>query len=78
MAYRGLPAQVKQLARQAYRLFAQNPNHPSLRFKPVRGWPEAHSVRIGGGYRALGLMPISGVIVWFWIGSHADYTNLIP
>ena len=28
-----LPMQTRQQAREAYRLFRQNPSHPSLRFK---------------------------------------------
>lgn len=30
-----LPASVRQQARESYRLFKQNPQHPSLRFKRV-------------------------------------------
>jgi hypothetical protein len=35
-----------------------------------------YSVRITKGYRALGLLEDGG-ITWFWIGSHADYDELI-
>jgi hypothetical protein len=56
-------------------LFEQNPFHPSLHFKhldPVRGiW----SVRVGIGYRALGIRE-ADKITWFWIGSHSDYDKL--
>jgi len=31
---------------------------------------------VGVGYRALGLKVDDG-IVWFWIGSHAEYERLI-
>jgi len=34
------------------------------------------SVRISTDYRALGFRD-GDVIVWFWIGSHADYDDLI-
>jgi hypothetical protein len=68
--------EIKRLAAQAYQLFVQNPQHP-LRFKPVRAMPSVYSVRIGLNYRALG--EVSGNdIFWFWIGTHADYTKLIP
>jgi hypothetical protein len=33
-------------------------------------------VRIGLGYRALGVIEGSAII-WFWIGSHADYDRLV-
>jgi hypothetical protein len=35
-----------------------------------------YSVRIGLGYRALGILEGS-VVTWFWIGSHADYDRLV-
>jgi hypothetical protein len=34
------------------------------------------SVRVGLGYRALGVMHRDDII-WFWIGSHADYDRLV-
>jgi hypothetical protein len=55
---------------------AKTPHHPSLRFKKVDEESNAFSVRIGLGYRALGVMEGS-IIVWFWIGSHADCDRLI-
>jgi hypothetical protein len=60
----------------ADRTFAQlkaDSSHPSLHFKKLdRFW----SVRIGLRYRALGV-DISDGVLWFWIGSHADYDHLI-
>jgi hypothetical protein len=35
-----------------------------------------YSVRVGLGYRALGVMEGSAVI-WFWIGSHAECDRLL-
>ncbi len=35
-----------------------------------------YSVRIGLDYRALGVRE-GDDIVWFWIGSHADYDRLV-
>jgi hypothetical protein len=37
-----------------------------------------YSVRVGHGYRALGVMVKSQEIIWNWIGSHADYMAIIP
>lgn len=34
-AYRNLPKPVREQARKAYRLFKQNPQHPSLNFKSI-------------------------------------------
>lgn len=37
-AYRKVPTDIQGLARKAYRLFASNPQHRSLRFKRVHGY----------------------------------------
>jgi len=36
-AYAALDPRVRVAARQAYQLFSRNPDHPSLRFKKLRG-----------------------------------------
>jgi hypothetical protein len=71
-----LPAQVQQQAREAYTLFRQNPLHPSLRWKRVHPTKPIYSVRVGRGYRAVGIREADEV-VWFWIGSHAAYDQLL-
>jgi hypothetical protein len=64
---------VSALADKNFRLLKTNPKHPSLHFKQIgKLW----SVRVGAHYRALGLDK-PGEVVWFWIGSHADYDKLI-
>ena len=75
-AFDELPADVRRSARRAYRLFRQNPNHPSLRFKPVPPAQPIFSVRITGGYRAVGVRT-GEEIVWFWIGTHAAYERML-
>lgn len=75
-ALAGLPAPVQRQARAAYRLFASDPTHPSLRFKQVHTTRPIYSARVGLGYRALCVREGEDVI-WFWIGSHADYDHLI-
>jgi hypothetical protein len=67
---------VKRHARRAYRLFKQNPHHPTLHFKQVHPTEPIWSVRIAGGYRAVGVRA-EDEIVWYWIGSHADYDRLL-
>ena len=72
-AYESLPAQVRRVADSNYELLKSDPRHPSLHFKRIgRFW----SVRVGLHFRALGVDAEDG-IVWFWIGSHADYDKLI-
>lgn len=75
-AFAGLPADVQRQARSAYRQFARDPARPSLRFKQIHPTRPIYSARVGLGYRALAARDGEDV-VWFWIGSHADYDRLI-
>lgn len=74
-AYASLPEEIRRQARRAYLLFRKDPRHPSLRFKKVDEKTNTYSVRIGLGYRALGVLKGSA-IVWFWVGSHTDFDHL--
>ncbi|MCZ2342049.1 MAG: hypothetical protein LC104_09680 [Bacteroidales bacterium] len=74
--FTALPVEVREQARRAYRRWRVDPSHPGLRFKPIRGQEGLYSVRIGRGWRALGRLD-DDTITWFWIGSHADYDDLI-
>jgi inorganic triphosphatase YgiF len=71
-----LPAEVQSQARRAYRIFRQNPNQPSLRFKPVHPTRQfiqresAQAIEQWESWKAT-------KIVWYWIGSHADYDKLL-
>ncbi len=71
-SYRRLTREIKQSARKAYRLWAENPFHPSLHFKCINSQEGIWSVRITKGYRALEVLE-GDTITWFWIGSHDDY-----
>jgi hypothetical protein len=71
--YAGLPSEVQKLAYQKYRLFLQNPFHPSLEFQPKgKVWTAA----IGRSYRAIARR-MGNEVYWVWIGSHEDYNNVL-
>ena len=72
--YQRLPERVRLQARQAYRLFISNPDHPSLRFKKLNGRDNFWSVRFGGGYRAVGERQGENV-VWLWVGTRQDFAK---
>ncbi|GEM_PF-131984 len=74
--YRLLPARIRQQARRNYRLWKTNPHQPSLEFKLVGKRMPIFSVRIGIGWRVLGVRNGDNM-VWFWIGSHATYDRLL-
>ena len=71
-----LPQAIKRQAKEAYRLFKQDPHYPSLRFKSVHPSKPIYSVRISQNYRAVGIRD-GDEIIWFWVGSHADYDDLL-
>jgi hypothetical protein len=68
-----LPTEIQELARENFELLKRNPRHGSLHFKKVgRFW----SARVGIHYRAVAVEAGSD-IVWFWIGPHDEYEQLI-
>jgi hypothetical protein len=74
--FHAIPAEVQQIAIKNYRLWRQDPRHPSLHFRPLQGADDLYTVRIGKDYRAIGQVE-SGTITWTWIGTHADYNRLV-
>ncbi len=72
----GLPHTVQRQAQRAYERFEQNPYHASLQFRRVHAVLPIYSARVGMHYRTVGMMS-DDEIVWFWIGSHADYDALL-
>jgi hypothetical protein len=72
--YRALPEEIRKLADRCFSLLKADVAHPSLHFKKVEGF---QSVRVGLHYRALAIDADDGDIVWFWIGSHAEYDSLL-
>lgn len=75
-AFSQLPKEVQEQARKAYRQFQEDPGHPGLRFKRVHPKLQIYSARASKDYRAVGLRD-GDTIVWFWIGTHADYDLLL-
>jgi len=71
--YHRLPVDVRQLADANFELLKANARHPSLMLKRVG---EFWSVRVGIHHRAVARED-AGDLVWFWIGTHAEYDHLI-
>ncbi|MGM0611189.1 MAG: type II toxin-antitoxin system RelE family toxin [Thermodesulfobacteriota bacterium] len=68
-----LPKHIQKLADKKFDLFKDDPSHPSLNFSR-KG--DVWTVNIGHHYRAIAFKEGKDV-VWFWIGSHEDYNNLM-
>jgi hypothetical protein len=71
--HRQLPAEIRKTALKQYRLWIQNPRHPSLQFKKIASF---WSARITDDFRAVGIME-SDTVIWFWIGTHDEYVRLL-
>ena len=71
--YRHLPVEVQKLADKNFEILKQNSQHPSLRLKKVGVF---WSARVGLHYRALAKERSDG-LVWFWIGHHSEYDQVL-
>jgi len=72
-----LPREIQQQARVAYKRFQTDSSHPSLQFKRLHASLSLWSVRVTGSYRAVGVRKSDDEMVWFFIGTHADYDRLL-
>jgi hypothetical protein len=71
--YERVPDPIQELADKNFELLKADPNHPSLHLKKAgKYW----SARVGIKYRVLGVNVDEGVL-WFWIGTHAEYDKLV-
>jgi hypothetical protein len=72
-SFNTLPENIRNLATKNFELLKINSYHPSLHFKKIgQFW----SVRIGDYYRALAIED-SEDYIWFWIGNHDEYENMV-
>jgi hypothetical protein len=74
--YGQLPPSIQELADKSFELLKTDPCHPSLHLKKVGRTKQLWSARVGMHHRPLGLEKPEG-IVWFWIGTHAEYDRMV-
>lgn len=71
--YDKLPKDIQRLADQKFELLKKNPHHPSLYLKKAgKYW----SVRVSLKHRALAV-EVQENMIWSWIGTHAEYEEMI-
>ena len=73
--FHALPLSVQKLAAKNYGLWRQDPNHPSLHFRRLKGKENGFTIRVGDHYRALGRVDAE-TVTWVWIGTHGEYDRL--
>jgi hypothetical protein len=71
--YKKLPLSIRKLADKNFKLLKEDSTHPSLHLKKISHF---WSVRVGIKYRALAV-ELNEELIWFWIGTHAEYDKLI-
>ena len=54
--YEKLPEEIKKKARKMFKIFREDPYHPSLRFKRIHSIKPIFSIRITKDYRAIGIL----------------------
>lgn len=72
--FNALPEEVQRQARERFKLWREDAFNSNLHFKPL--FEDVWSVRVNQSYRALGRRR-DNLIVWFWIGTHAEYDQLL-
>lgn len=77
-----LPIRVRELAVPIYRMFLVSPSQAPLRHHLLADSDKGrhklgtYSVTVAAKYRALYVVD-GNTNVWYWIGTHNDYENLI-
>ena len=72
--YDALPLDAQRRADRSFALLKSDPRHPSLHFKHLHD--DIWSARVGRRYRALAIRGADRY-QWFWIGTHAEYDQII-
>jgi plasmid maintenance system killer protein len=72
--YRRLPKEIREKARDTYRIWQKHPNTPGLNFEKLNAPLPLYSIRITQKYRAIAIYQDS-VYVWVFIGTHAEYDS---
>jgi hypothetical protein len=76
--YHALQSHIRSSADKQFSLLKGNPQHRSLQFKKIgdRHGEEIYSARVTLSHRALAFKRPYGFL-WFWIGDHEAYEDLI-
>jgi hypothetical protein len=72
-AFNSLPPPIQAIARKNFELLKEYPRHPSLQLKKAGVY---WSARVGLDYRAVAIEG-ADALVWFWIGPHDRYKQLL-
>lgn len=74
--YGRLDESTRQQAREAFKLFRENPDHPGLNFERMRANRDLCTARVNRSVRAGGVIR-GDTVTWFFIGAHAEWDAMI-
>jgi hypothetical protein len=74
--YAAASTQRQAQIKRAYKIWIENPAHPSIRFKKVHDTEPIYSARVDLDWRAVGVLE-QDTVVWFWVGPHSEYEALL-
>ncbi len=79
-----LPANVQEIARQAFQRFREDPASAALEHRALkdtdRGQHRDGSFKVSITYRYRAIYVVdhqTNTNVWYWVGSHEDYNNFV-
>ena len=67
--FSGLSVKIRKKALKQILLLEENPSHPSLGFKKLKGTKNEYQFRVDYKFRILGILN-KGTLSLFWIGPH--------
>jgi hypothetical protein len=74
--YGAASPQKRAQIKRAFKLWRENPAHPSLRFKKVHPTAPIYSAKVDLDWRALSVLD-GDTVVWFWVRPHDAYTRML-
>ena len=67
--FSNLSTQIKNKALKQLQLLEDNPSHPSLDFKKLKGYENKYQFRVNHKFRVIGILK-KGTLSLYWIGPH--------
>jgi hypothetical protein len=71
-----LPEALQAVVWKRLQKWCKDPWNPELEYQVFSKEADVWSTKVATDYYVLG-RNFAGMIIWFWIGSHADYDNLL-
>ena len=71
-AYLRLPIEIREKVKKALALLGENPHHPSLRTKPIKGAKGFYEARVDKNYRMTYVRLANDILEMSYVDKHDD------